>query len=306
MKQLVVILLLAASFYAGSRWEKSKTPKSTTPSTGSFSVTKSDKPELAFYVMSFCPYGNQVEEILKPVFDLMGQKAEIKPQYIFDKIDSLATYCQSRAGDVSQCSLYVQNKYFKDEAECKKIVSENSKKCLDEKSYIKTGNAYYTSLHGRVEANQDVREICAWNQTDDKKKWWDFVLKVNANCTAENADTCWEDNAKAANLDTNKITECFNKEAISLIEKEIAFTEKFKVQGSPTLLLNETNFPPESAYQQDGKGSLVINGKTISQDKYRTPNAIKEAICSAFKKAPKECATVLADNATSSPEGGCN
>lgn len=312
MKQILVLLLILASFYGGSLWEKSKITK-TDNSPNSLTLTKSNKPELKFFVMSFCPYGNQIEDIIKPVAELLGDKADIRPQYIFDKIDNLENYCQSRSADSTQCATYVDNIVknnipdapFKTVAGCQQYIADLNKACLDEKSYIKTGNAYYTSLHGRIEANQDVREICAWNQTDDKKKWWDFISKTNQNCTSENADTCWEDQAKAANLDTGKITECFNKEAIDLIEKEIALTEKFKVQGSPTLLINDSDFPPESAYQQDGKGTMLINGKTVTQDKYRTPNTIKEAICSAFKKAPKECNTPLAENTTTT-EASCN
>jgi hypothetical protein len=43
---------------------------------------QSDTPTLEFYVMSFCPYGNLAEDILEPVFDLLGDKADIVPHYI--------------------------------------------------------------------------------------------------------------------------------------------------------------------------------------------------------------------------------
>ena len=45
-----------------------------------------------------------------------------------------------------------------------------------------------------------------------------------------------EQEAKKAGLNTQAITDCFNKDGISLIEKEVALTEQYKVQGSPTLL----------------------------------------------------------------------
>jgi hypothetical protein len=205
------------------------------------------------------------------------------------------------------CSEYVQKKYFNSLSECKKTIQTNLNKCLDTKSYIKSedGNLY-TSLHGRVEANQDVREICAWQQTDDKLKWWDFILAVNKNCNYKNADTCWQEQAKQAGFDTNKITDCFDHQAIAIIEKELKETEEHKVSGSPTLLINGTNFPPESAYTKDGKGSLKIAKKIIPQSDYRTPNAIKEALCSAFKKAPKQCKKTLDKiEESSSSEGGC-
>lgn len=274
-----------------------------------FTATKNNQPQLDFYVMSFCPYGNQMESLLRPVYNLIGKKALIQPHYIFDKITDLTTYCKSRSGDVSQCKTYVESKYFTSEAECQKTISQNLEKCQDVSSYIKSGDGtYYASLHGRIEANQDVREICAWGLADDKTKWWDFVGNVNQNCNAQNADSCWEDQAKKAGLDTGKITECFNQDGFTLIEKEIALTTQYKVSGSPTLILNGANFPPDNAYTQDNTGSLGIGKKVITQDKYRTPDTIKEALCDSFNKAPQECQTILPEPAGSNAAaaGGCN
>jgi len=291
------LLLALTSFYSGLTYYKSKS-SSDPVAEDTFAVTQTKKPSLQFFVMSFCPYGNQMEDILRPVFDLLGDKAEIKPQYIFDKIENLASYCQTRSGDTSQCSAYIESGYFKTEAECQQTIAQNYKQCSDESDYIKSSSgAYYASLHGRVEANQNVREICAWNQNEDKTKWWDFVNNVNQNCTVQNADTCWEEEAKKAD---------FNNEAIDLIEKEVALTTKYQVSGSPTLLVNEEKFPPESAYTQDGTGSLKLGKKTFTQANYRTPNVIKEAVCSAFNKAPSDCKEVLPQiDGAPAPQGGC-
>lgn len=312
---IVFSLLLAVNFFFSiSAWLKTRGVTTDTATTTSavksaFAAEKTDKAKLQFFVMSFCPYGNQIETALTPVFDLIGKKADIEPHYIFEKISgNLADYCKTRTGDPSQCSLYVQNKYFKDEAECKKVISQNQQQCLDEKQYLKIGSNLYSSLHGRIEANQDVREICAWNQAEDKKQWWNFVNNVNLACTAQNADTCWEEQAKKANLDTNKINVCFNTEAASLIEKEIAITTKFNVSGSPTVLINDVAFPPESAYTQDGKGTLGIGKKTYTQDKFRAPDTLKAAVCASFNKSPKECNTTIPDveGSAASAAGGCN
>lgn len=46
-------------------------------------VEKGDnKPQIDFFVMSYCPYGNQAEEAIKPVFDLIGSAAEFNPKYV--------------------------------------------------------------------------------------------------------------------------------------------------------------------------------------------------------------------------------
>jgi len=295
------LLLAASSFFAGAAWLKIKgSTTTTTTSKNTFAATKTSKPEFSFFVMSFCPYGNQMEELLKPVFQLLGKSVEIKPQYIFEKVSDLANYCKQRSGDATQCAAYIKAGYFTTESECQKTIADSSKECLNEKNYLKIGDNFYSSLHGRMEANQDVREICAYNLSDDKTNWWSFIENVNTNCDSQNADTCWEEQAKKANLDTAKITECFNKQAAELIDKEITLTDKYKVSGSPTLIVNGINFPPESAYTEDGKGSLKIGNKVFTQDQFRSADAIKEAICASFKKAPKECKTEIKANTANS------
>ena len=64
--------------------------------------------------------------------------AEIKPQYIFEKITDLKTQCQQY--DVSNCANYIKAGYFPTESDCKTQLSDYSKKCLDEKQYLKIGN----------------------------------------------------------------------------------------------------------------------------------------------------------------------
>ncbi|MDD2483164.1 MAG: hypothetical protein PHE32_01480 [Candidatus Shapirobacteria bacterium] len=272
-----------------------------------FAATKANKPQLDFYVMSFCPYGNQMETTLRPIFDLLGNKVEIKPRYIFEKIEgNLAAYCKTSSPDPAQCDTYVKNSggQLKDKADCQNQIAAMVKSCNDESKYLKIGNNLYSSLHGRIEANQDVREICAYNLTEDKKLWWDFVKNVNDNCTSKNADTCWEEQAQKAGYDTNKIKECFNKDAASLIEKEIADTTKYKIQGSPSLMIGDQVFPPEVDSTSTDQ-NLKIGNKVFSLSQTRTPDVIKEALCSAFNKAPKECKTVLEDpNAAAAADSG--
>lgn len=314
-----LVLLVATSFSAGLLLIKDKTgdtkKNSDTPATSEnvFDGEKSDKPELKFFVMSFCPYGNQIEDVLRPVSELLGDKANVKPQYIFEKINgNLADYCKNQTGDPAQCATYVKNSngQIKDVAACKELIANDIKTCNNESSYLKIGNNLYTSLHGRQEATQDVREICAWNLTEGNRKgWWDFVMNVNKNCSAQNADSCWEEQAKSAGLDTAKITECFNTQAGDLIEKEIALTTEKKVQGSPTVIINGSVFPPEAAYTQDGTGTVQVGKTVIKQADFRTPNGIKEAVCSLFNKTPKECSETLeaiAAAGTAPAAGGCN
>ena len=293
-------LLAASSFFAGAAWLKIKGSTTTKTATATFDPKKTDKPEFEFYVMSFCPYGNQMETLLKPVAELLKGSINLQPRYIFEKIADLKTQCQQYSS--SNCTNYISAGYFADEASCKKELATYEKQCLDESQYLKIGNTFYGSLHGRQEATQDIREICAYNMlSDDKTAWWNFIDNVNQNCTSNNADSCWQEQAKKAGLDTDKITECFNTQAADLIEKEVALTTQNKVQGSPTLMVNGASFPPDTAYTSDNKGALKIGKKIFSQDEYRTSDLIKEAICASFKKTPKACRTTL--KATPTPTG---
>lgn len=43
---------------------------------------KTDIPKVELFVMSFCPYGNQAEELMMPVAELLGNKADIELHYV--------------------------------------------------------------------------------------------------------------------------------------------------------------------------------------------------------------------------------
>jgi len=58
-------------------------------------IPKKDKPTAELFVMSFCPYGVQAENIMKPIIDLLGTKTDIKIRFIVnvqgDTIDSVSS-----------------------------------------------------------------------------------------------------------------------------------------------------------------------------------------------------------------------
>lgn len=302
---LITALAFLSGFYLGKNQTGTVAGTVADSNTPVFAVEPNSQPQLDFYVMSFCPYGNQIEDVIKPVYNLLGDKVTLQPRYIFEKITDLDSYCSGRSGDPEKCPTYIESGYFTNEEDCQDAIAQSLSSCLDTSAYIEANGVYYASLHGRVEANQDVREICAYNLTDDKTKWWDFIEKVNNSCDSQNADTCWEDQASSAGLDTTAIKDCFNNDAFDLIEKEVALTEQNKVSGSPTLFINGVQFPPESGYAQDGSGKIKVGDYVIDQDKYRHPNGLKQAICGSFKKEPKECQTEIDSTTTTSPEGGC-
>ena len=190
-------------------------------------IPKTEVPDAKLFVMSFCPYGNQAEDAMMPVINLLKDKAKIELHYIVSK----------------------------------------------------AGNKYQ-SLHGDQELNQDIREICV--QKYQKDKLWDFIKEINSKATSQNVNAKWEGIAKNLGIDVNQIKQCQTNEGPTLLNQEIKLTDKYKISGSPTLLINETIF----------QGS-------------RTSEAYKEAICSGFKVAHQECNKKLSGTTSNASSGGC-
>jgi protein-disulfide isomerase len=84
-------------------------------------VPKTDKPTVELFVMGFCPYGVQAETLMKPVFDLLGSKADIEIKFIasvsgttVDSVQSLhgATEAQEDLRQVCIMNSYDQKTYW--------------------------------------------------------------------------------------------------------------------------------------------------------------------------------------------------
>jgi hypothetical protein len=60
---------------------ETETPASTTSCEG-LNVVKSDKPVLDVFIMSYCPYGLQMQKAVLPVMSLLGNKADINIRWV--------------------------------------------------------------------------------------------------------------------------------------------------------------------------------------------------------------------------------
>ncbi len=290
---VIVFFLVVAAFLGGSAGAKIKykngiskiapTPSVlAAPTPIPFNPPKSSQPEIKFFVMSFCPYGNQAETGLEPVYQLLKDKVIWSPRYIIsDKKASCEQNCPYKIYNENNCKQLVEQKTIPDMETCKGYFPyTSSDECLKKEcAGLKTGE--YESLHGAQELNQDIREICAFTQ-GNLDKWWKFVSLVNEKCSSGNADTCWEEHATAAGLDANKISQCEKTQIRTLADKEIAEATKYRASGSPTIFINDT----------------VYNGG-------RSPEDYKKAICLAFENPPEECNTVLGAE-TQAASGGCH
>lgn len=198
-------------------------------------VTKTDKPVVELYVMSFCPYGVQAENAMKPVADLLGAKADIKVRFIVN-------IGGTNISDVS-------------------------------------------SLHGIEEAKEDVRQLCVMKYYPSK--FWSYLMDINENCyslyrDSAAMDACWKNASAKQGIDTAKIEACaYGSEGIALLSSDETLTEQYGISGSPTLMINGVRY----------SGA-------------RTPEAFKEAICSAFNNPPAECSQTLSEDG-SAASGNC-
>jgi protein-disulfide isomerase len=141
-------------------------------------------------------------------------------------------------------------------------------------------------LHGPVEAQEDLRQVCIIKYYD-QKTYWKYMMLIDANCSSKYSDataydTCWKDSAKTAGIDASKIDTCSKgSEGINLLKADETLTTQYGVSGSPTLIIND----------------VVYNGD-------RSPEAYKTAICNAFTTAPTECSQNLS-NASATASGNC-
>jgi len=109
-------------------------------------------------------------------------------------------------------------------------------------------------------------------------------LKMNSDCTFENADTCWTGVAETLGLDTEMISTCQQEEAIALLEESLSMGTTLGVRGSPTVFIDGSQYG----------GS-------------RTANGYLGALCAAFEAAPEACDGVVQEpvtQTTSTPSAG--
>jgi predicted DsbA family dithiol-disulfide isomerase len=141
------------------------------------------------------------------------------------------------------------------------------------------------SLHGPVEAQEDLRQVCIMKNYDQATVW-KYIDSINSDCSSKYRDAsyedCWKSSAESAGIDVAKIETCSTgTEGVNLMKAEDALASENGVSGSPT---------------------MFINGVTYSGA--RTSEAYKTAICNAFTTAPSECTEALSNTATTAA-GNC-
>jgi len=142
------------------------------------------------------------------------------------------------------------------------------------------------SLHGPLEAKEDLRQLCIMKA--DPSKFWDYLKVFNDRCypswqNASVLDTCRKNITASLGIDLQSTESCaFSGNGISLLKADEQESATYGVTGSPT---------------------LVING--VEYTGPRTPEGYKEAICNSYNTQPASCNTTLSAVAATNAAGGC-
>jgi glutaredoxin len=143
-----------------------------------------------------------------------------------------------------------------------------------------------TSLHGPMEAKEDLRQLCIMKSTPEK--YWDYLEAFNDQCysiwqNTSALDSCRKNVTTRLGIDLSKTESCaFRTDGLALLKADETDATKFGVSGSPTLIINGIEYA----------GS-------------RTPEAYKLAICNSYDTAPAVCNTTLSTAQVTNAAGGC-
>ncbi|MCX6800672.1 MAG: thioredoxin domain-containing protein [Candidatus Diapherotrites archaeon] len=238
-------LILGQAFDLNTPLPTQETP--TTPETPSTAYTKSEVPEVKLFIMAFCPYGIQAATAFQSAIELLNEKMNFKMGYV------------------------IYSNYAK----------QGGTKWED---YCTDSSEKYCSMHGINEVKEDVRQMCIQKYAPDK--FWAYMTKLmadygNSAVSAANIADKWEGYATAAGIDVAQIKTCASSEQDVLLAEQVALNSQYSVSGSPTALINGTQYSGD-----------------------RAADAFKSAICSAFTNAPADCNTSLSTSAGTA-SGSC-
>jgi hypothetical protein len=131
-----------------------------------------------------------------------------------------------------------------------------------------------TSMHGDAEAQENLRQICI--REEQSAKYWDYV-----GCYIKEGKST--DCLATAKIDTTKLNTCTTdaNKGLKYAAVDFAAEAKYKVTGSPTLLVNGQNYnKPKFPIE------YVFGG--------RTAEAVKSLICCGSQQKSDACSKILA------------
>ncbi len=101
--------------------------------------------------------------------------------------------------------------------------------------YIGGGDAdHLSSMHGKGEVDEDIRELCAIKHYAENYKFMDYILCRNKNYRSND----WESCTGANGIDKSVIQACFDGEGRQLLAEDFKLANKLNIGGSPTWVAN--------------------------------------------------------------------
>jgi len=196
------------------------------------SIPKSDKPNVKLFVMSYCPYGTQVEKGILPVLNTLGNKINFQLEFVdYSMHNDLAT-------------------------------------------------------NDMKELNENVRQYCI--QKNQPKK-----LDAYLSCFLKKGQGTETACLNSAGVDVNQVSDC-----MAQADSQFSITKNFKDKKTykGQFPLCNINKDDNAKYKVEGSPTLIINDTLASSDN-RDPASLLKTICSAFNQAPEECNTKLSSTA---------
>jgi len=115
-------------------------------------VTKSDKPKVELFIMSYCPYGTQTQKALIPAWELLGSKADISVKFVDyamhgekEVYENLRQYCiqKEQSGKyIAYLKCFLQDGNYSNCVATAKLDSAKLDKCMNatDKEFAITAN----------------------------------------------------------------------------------------------------------------------------------------------------------------------
>jgi len=129
-------------------------------------IPKTEKPDVMLFVMSFCPFGTQAEDIMKTVYDLLKDKVNFKVRFIatvkgedLKSINSLHGIEEAKE-DLRQ--ICIANKYGNDTLW--NYLSEFNKNCAQSTEDSNALDKCWKEVVNKLDIKIDIIEKCAYSR----------------------------------------------------------------------------------------------------------------------------------------------
>ncbi len=252
----VLVLIIIGSFLAGTIWQKSgidysipQTAVEKTTQNIRFQPEKSPTPIIEIYLRSFGQKDKLLTANLKKTAQFFGDLVVWQPHYLFHQTE--------KPVDPDQCLATEEGLYF----------------CSD---------------LGRQQLNQNVRELCAWVLADNKLNWWEFINANYQNCSLDEIDGCWQNQAREYNLPVEEIQDCFSTKAVEIIKDQIKVNNRRKINYTPVVYINNLKLPPND-YSDENKMTVKVENEYFQRQEINSPEYFITTICASFDQPPEIC-----------------